>query len=322
MRIFYTIFLLFIFLLIVFSFSTKKFYAEIIQLADNSIVSTNNVSDAGANIKLVFSKSLTSNNDISCVLSVKISDERGSWLFDETKYCKLYLNLENSTEKFYLKTEDTKDWIDEDEVFCSETVINITDKVIKSIFLADNNLLNLDLFSKFYKRRIILSPKISNKIIDEWYYVYNDIKRDSKNTNEKKVTTKPKTEPELGAERMVENQKTKPASKNKEKDLLTQKKTKLYSEKGVALTNSSKNRISKEHKVSSIVTLQYNKKVNVYKESNLNRVAFTVPSGTKAKIIDAIINTGKSTNPNLYKIKVSRNDETNIGWVSALVIYD
>lgn len=320
MKLFYITFYLFTYILITLVFFTNRSYAEIVHLDDKSIVSANNVSDAGTNIKLVLSKVLSSNNDISCILSIKITDKRGFWLFDDSKYCKLYLNINNNTETLYLKTNDSKNWIEDDKIFCSETDINITSKIAKSIFLADNHVFSLDLFSNFYNRRIILSPPFNNEIVDEWHYVYKEVNRTSINNEDQRVATQSKAKPESGEGEKVGKQKTKSESKNKE--TITKLKTKSNIQKSVSLTNSSKKRIAKEHKVGSIIVLQYHKKVSIYKESDLNRVAFNVPSGTKAKIIDSIINTGKNANPNLFKVEVQQNNETHIGWVSALVIYD
>lgn len=109
-----------------------------------------------------------------------------------------------------------------------------------------------------------------------------------------------------------------------DKQLETKKRLPKIAEKqmkGITFTNSTKNRIATAHEIGSTVTLKYNGTVNIYKESNLNKVAFKVPDGVKAVIIGSIKQTQKSSNPDLYKVEMTKWDEKYTGWVTAYVIH-
>ena len=92
-------------------------------------------------------------------------------------------------------------------------------------------------------------------------------------------------------------------------------------DKGIAFTKSTKTRIAETREIGSTVTLKYNGTVNIYKESKLNKIAFKVPDGVQAVIIDSIIQKPKSSNPNIYKVEMMKNDGKYTGWVSAYVVH-
>ncbi|MGR3176799.1 MAG: S1C family serine protease [Candidatus Anammoxibacter sp.] len=91
--------------------------------------------------------------------------------------------------------------------------------------------------------------------------------------------------------------------------------------KGITFTNSTKNRIATTREIGSTVTLKYNGTVNIYKDSNLNKVAFKVPDGVKAVIIESIKQAQKSSNPDLYKVEMTKWDKKYTGWVTAYVVH-
>ena len=92
--------------------------------------------------------------------------------------------------------------------------------------------------------------------------------------------------------------------------------------KGVNLTQSTKDRVSNVRRTNSVVKLQFKGGVNIYKTSKLSKIAFKVPSETKALIIDSVIQPKNSTNPHLYKIEMENKGQKYTGWVSAYVVYD
>ena len=91
--------------------------------------------------------------------------------------------------------------------------------------------------------------------------------------------------------------------------------------KGIAFTKSTKTRISVTREIGSTVTLKYNGSVKIYKDSNLNKIAFKVPDGVQAVIIDSITQEKKSSSPDLYKVEMTKRDEKYTGWVTAYVVY-
>ncbi|MGR3220356.1 MAG: hypothetical protein ACUZ8H_11155 [Candidatus Anammoxibacter sp.] len=91
---------------------------------------------------------------------------------------------------------------------------------------------------------------------------------------------------------------------------------------GITLNEQTRERISGIYNIGSTVTLKYNNGINLYKGLSLNKVAFRIRSGVKARIIDAIITPEKNQSPNIYKVEVQQGSDKYIGWVTAYVVYD
>ncbi|MGR3317160.1 MAG: hypothetical protein ACUZ8O_01595 [Candidatus Anammoxibacter sp.] len=102
-----------------------------------------------------------------------------------------------------------------------------------------------------------------------------------------------------------------------------------FSEKpdnAIILNELTKERIRKEHKRGSLVTLKYANYVPLYASDNiylngLKREVFRVPSGSSAKIIDCVFSSPETYNPNLYLVKVTHEGNECIGWVTAYVVF-
>ena len=92
--------------------------------------------------------------------------------------------------------------------------------------------------------------------------------------------------------------------------------------KGIILNESTKARISTIYNIGSVVTLKYDGGVNLYKDLGLNKAAFKIPSGTKARIIDAILTPKKNSGSNIYRVEVQDGKDKYSGWVTAYVVYD
>ena len=94
----------------------------------------------------------------------------------------------------------------------------------------------------------------------------------------------------------------------------------------IILNELTKERIKKEHKRGSLVTLKYANYVPLYGSDNiyangLKREIYRVPSGSSAKIIDCVLGSQASYNPNLYLVKVLHEGNEYIGWVTAYVVF-
>ena len=94
----------------------------------------------------------------------------------------------------------------------------------------------------------------------------------------------------------------------------------------IILDGLTKERIKKEHKRGSRVTLKYIDYVPLYATDNiyldgLKKEKYRVPNGSSAKIIDCVLNAHGSYNPNLYLVKVSHEGNECIGWVTAYVVF-
>ncbi|MGR3220060.1 MAG: S1C family serine protease, partial [Candidatus Anammoxibacter sp.] len=90
---------------------------------------------------------------------------------------------------------------------------------------------------------------------------------------------------------------------------------------GITFSNATKSRILTTHEIGSTVSLKYNGTVNIYKESNLNKVAFKVPDGVMAVIIGSIRHEKKSSKPDIYNVEMIKRGKKYTGWVTAYVIH-
>ncbi|MGR3318772.1 MAG: hypothetical protein ACUZ8O_09870 [Candidatus Anammoxibacter sp.] len=91
----------------------------------------------------------------------------------------------------------------------------------------------------------------------------------------------------------------------------------LQHPKSITLNESTRERIATDYVVGDVVSLEYNGGVKIYKESNLNKVAFKVPAGVQAKIIESIT----KVSPKLYKVEMAKGTDIYTGWVTAYVVH-
>ncbi len=281
---------------------------EIIKDKGKSIASVNTVETYGANVMLTFSKTFVSNFRASYSLSIVVKDKRDFWLFDSSRKTRLILDIGDDVQLTTLDVEKPESWIEKDSVHCTSAYSGLTEDIVNAMLDAENVILRFEVYSNVYSRKLFFLPEISREVTNEWYFVHNDSKR--------VVVDKEEIEHKTGKDEIKETAVEKKREKQKPLPPVAIK------DRGVSLTKSTKERISKALPVGTLITLKYDGGVNIYESAEIRKVAFKVPSGTEAKVIDSIINNAKSTDPNLFKVEMVHGERKYYGWVTAYVAYD
>ena len=281
---------------------------EIIKDKGKSIKSVNTVETFGSKVTLTFSKIFVNNFQASYSLSILVKDKRDFWLFDSSRRTRLILDIGDDLQLTTLDVEKPASWIGNGSVYCTSAFSALTEDIVNAMLDADDVILSFEVYCNVYTRKMFFTPEISREVTNEWYFVHNDSKR--------VVVDKEEIEHKTGKEEIKETTVVKNREKQKPLAPVT------ITDRGVSLTKSTKERISKALPVGTLITLKYDGGVDIYESAAIKTVAFKVPSGTEAKVIDSIINTAKSTAPNLFKVEMEHGERKYYGWVTAYVAYD